>query len=328
MRELKVQLFGGVELHRGGARLPAFPTQKSLSLFAYLVLNRGRLIHRDTICGQFWGEQSDVEARKALRTCLWRIRSVIEPDGDERGTLVQVEGSQIRFVPGPGTSVDAWDFEDAVKGGQALPDEVVRLERAASLYRGPLLEGLHDSWCFLHRERLRLAYLTALERLVEHHRSRGAWLDVVAWGRQILREDPLREHIHRSLMEAHVVMGDRPSALRQYEACVRVLEEELEIEPMEETRALFGRIRAGRPAVVAVAPPPAPPVIGFQHAAALREEVGGLVEEVDGALSALQALADRLERARTALAGTTAPVAAVLRATRPGRRGLEVAAET
>src|SRR5688572_220693 len=99
MNELRVHLLGGVEVFRADTLLPAFPTQKSLSLFAYLVLARGRLVHRDTLCGHFWGDQTDVEARKALRTCLWRIRSVIEPDEEDRGTFLKVEGSQIRFAP-------------------------------------------------------------------------------------------------------------------------------------------------------------------------------------------------------------------------------------
>lgn len=295
MRELKVHLFGGVEVYRGGRLLPAFPTQKSLSLFAYLVLNRGRLVHRDTICGQFWGDQSDADARKALRTCLWRIRSVIESAGGERGAFLQVEGSQIRFNASVETWVDAWEFEDSVRpqrDGPESSDDVVRFERAAALYRGDFLEGLHDDWCFLHRERLRLSYLTALERIVAHHRSRSRWLDVIAWGRQILREDPLREHIHRSLMESHLSMGDRPSALRQYDVCVRTLREELEIEPMEETRTLHAEIRRGRPSGSdGPAAPPAP----------ARDEVGGLVSEVEGALSALHALVERLERARGSL---------------------------
>jgi DNA-binding SARP family transcriptional activator len=38
-------------------------------------------------------------------------------------------------------------------------------------------------------------------------------------------------------------MGDRPSAVRQYQECALVLRDQLAIEPMEETRALYERIR-------------------------------------------------------------------------------------
>jgi DNA-binding SARP family transcriptional activator len=317
MQALRIHLFGGVEVFRGETLLPAFPTQRSLSLFAFLVLSRGRLVHRDTVCGQFWGEQSDVEARKALRNCLWRIRSVIEPGERERGAYLQVEGSQIRFAPGDDTWVDAWEFEDSLKPpSREVPERaaVERLERAAALYRGDFLEGLHDHWCFLHRERLRLAYLTALERLVAHHRSGARWLEVIAYGRQILREDPLREHIHRTVMESHLRMGDRPSALRQYACCARTLRAELDIEPMEETRRLHDRIRRGEPLGLAQLHGRTGDVRGDF-------EVNVLVAEVEVALTALHALMDQLEHTRASLA-SEASAGGVLGA-RPRRRRLD-----
>jgi hypothetical protein len=46
-------------------------------------------------------------------------------------------------------------------------------------------------------------------------------------------------------MELHAWSGDRPAALRQYEACVQVLEEELGVEPSPETTELYQRIYAG-----------------------------------------------------------------------------------
>lgn len=322
MQDLRVHFFGGAEIYRDGLLLPVFPTQKALSLFAYLIVNRGRLIHRDTLCGKFWRDQTEVEARKALRTCLWRIRSVVEPRKELRGTLLQVQGSLIRVISSETTWVDVWEFEDAVKfvsGPQAADPEWTRgLERAAALYHADLLEGVHDEWCFLHRERLRLAYLTVLERLVAQHGSQGRWLDVITWGKQILQEDPFREHIHRAVIEAHLAMGDRPSALRQYELCVRTLEAELEVEPMEETRRLYERaIRR-----------PAPVRRGISNKAERPRgdvHVEGLVAEVDGALTALYALLERLERTRGALGGTDvwAAAPAILE-----RRSFGVVAET
>jgi DNA-binding SARP family transcriptional activator len=312
MEELRIHLFGGVEVFRAGTLLPAFPTQKSLSLFAYLVLNRGRLVHRDTVCGQFWGEQSDVEARKALRTCLWRIRSSIEPQATDRGTLVQVEGSLIRFVAPERTWVDAWELEDSLRTpvtGASDGDGVERLEGAAALYRGDFLEGLNHDWCFLHRERLRLAYLTALERLLAFHKSRTRWLDVLTCGSQILRSDPLREHVHRALMEAHVAIGDRPSALRQYEICCRTLREELAIAPMEETRRLAAQIRLmGRSTEVSEP----------DESRAAEGHAEALLAEVEVALAALHTLASRLERTRGALVADAAghPVPSASRARR------------
>lgn len=291
METLRVRLFGGLEIRRGEASLPPFPTRRSEVLFAYLVLNRGRLIHRDVLCGQLWGDQSDADARKALRTALWRIRMVIEPRKEDRSCYLRVDGSQLGFEGPDDTWIDTAEFEACMVARGGAPD-MDRLGHAAVLYRGDFLEGHYDEWCLQHRERLRMAHLTALEHLVSLHRACGQWLEAIGYGRQLLAADPLREHIHRAVILSHLAMGDRPSALRQYQCCVRTLREELDIAPMEETRRLCEEIRVdGR------TPPDARDEGGWMRT----ERKRGLAAEVDGALRDLYALAERLKKTRAAL---------------------------
>ena len=47
-------------------------------------------------------------------------------------------------------------------------------------------------------------------------------------------------------MRLHYVTGHRSAALRQYEACVVALHEELEVEPGAKTRLLYDEMRSGR----------------------------------------------------------------------------------
>lgn len=304
MDSLRIRLFGGLEISRGAHALPTITTRNARSLFAYLVLHRGRPMHRDVLCGLLWGEQTDAEARKALRTALWRIRSVLEPDADSRGVYLRVDGPQISFPDEAPAWVDVAAFDAALSTTRLLPAGVLPegeadgIRQAVALYRGDLLDGFYEDWCCVHRERLRLSYLTALERLLAHHRDRGEWLAAVSAARAILRLDPLREHVHRVLMVCHLSMGDRPSALRQFEACARVMRDELGIEPLDETRALYRSIRdhgtlngveqpAQRASVASAA------LTGF-GAASERP----LLREVEDALRDLNALVARLEAAR------------------------------
>jgi DNA-binding SARP family transcriptional activator len=295
MQSLRVRLFGGLEISRGDTLLPPFPTRRARSLLAYLVLHRDRAISRDVLCSLLWGEEAEADARKALRTTLWRIRSVLEPYESDRGAYLRVDGPQVTF---PGTArawVDVAEFEACLRqirgigAGQVVAEEAERLTRAVQLYQGDLLDGLYDDWCLLDRERFGLAYLTALERLMAFHQAGGNWLAAISFGRQILRKDPIREHVHRQLMVCHLSMGDRPSALRQWETCSRLMHEELGIEPMEETRRLHTWVRDR-----GCLPPEAP--LGEPLLLPFREE--GLKEEVDGALRELHALVARLEAAR------------------------------
>jgi tetratricopeptide (TPR) repeat protein len=175
---------------------------------------------------------------------------------------MRVEGQELGFVDGVG--VDTGEFLELtgaarraepsngrVTNGEsrsrALTTEALSgLERAVALYRGDLLEGFYEDWTVAPRESLRLTFLSSLERLFAHHLEAGDYLKAIARGREVVRHDPFRERIHRALMRCHWEMGDRPLAVRQYQACERLLRDELDMEPMQETRELHDRIRRGR----------------------------------------------------------------------------------
>jgi hypothetical protein len=68
----------------------------------------------------------------------------------------------------------------------------------------------------------------------------------VRYAQLMLQYDPLQEVAHRTLMTAYCAMGDRSAAIRQYQQCVQVLDDELGVEPLEETRHLYDEILQGR----------------------------------------------------------------------------------
>ena len=70
---LTIRCFGALALERAGRLLP-FPTRRAKSLFAYLILHRGRPRPREAVCGALWDGEPDAIARKRLRTELWRLR--------------------------------------------------------------------------------------------------------------------------------------------------------------------------------------------------------------------------------------------------------------
>lgn len=264
MDTLRIHCFGGLRVSRGDRELPAFPTQKSRALFAFLAVHRGRSWARDVLVGHFWGDSPETVARKNLRNDLWRIRGVVEGEGAPAGSCVAVRGDDVRFNVDGDYWLDVQAFEAALDaaGADGAPcDEAgaEALRRAVHLYRGDLLDGMYDDWCLFERERLRLRYVRALERLIAHHRERGEWGEAALQAQRLLARDPLREHVHRDLMRCYAALGDPAAALRQYDLCARLLRQELDAAPREETRAVRDEVRcalgdrpASPPAMVAV----------------------------------------------------------------------------
>lgn len=242
---LQIHLFGGVEISApGDGRLN--PSSRSCrTLVAYLALHRGRLFPRERLAGTLWPDRCDRAAQKKLRNCLWRLGRAM-PDGREP---VRVDGGRIGLDPS--VWIDVEEFRAAaseappVDGNRLPADHVTRLERAATLYRGELLEGFDDHWVAGPRETLRLLHQSVLEQLVLHYRAAGNPRRAILRGRELIQRNPFLEHVHRELMLCHWALGDRPMAVRQFQACEDVLREELDLEPMAETRALMERIRSG-----------------------------------------------------------------------------------
>jgi len=94
---------------------------------------------------------------------------------------------------------------------------------------------------------------SALERLVRGCSEQGSYDGAIPHARRWLALDPLHEPAQRQLMELYAQSGQWAAAVRQYEECVRVLDEELGIPPSEETTALFELVKTKR-----VPPQPSP----------------------------------------------------------------------
>jgi DNA-binding SARP family transcriptional activator len=203
------------------------------------------------LAGLFWGDYSQERARRCLNTALWRLRQTLEPEERDRGTyLLTTSTGEVGFNWESDHWLDVTAFE--AQAGQILAkpvetleaDEVQRLQNALQLYTGDLLEGFYEDWALRERDRQQRLYLNSLAHLMDYYKQHGAIEASLAWGRQILEHDPLREEIHREMMRLYLENGQRALAARQYETCRQLLATELDLPPMEETQRLYNQIGA------------------------------------------------------------------------------------
>jgi DNA-binding SARP family transcriptional activator len=247
---LRISLFGTVRIVHDDWSSPVKITPKARALLAYLLLRRSRLHPREKLAGLFWGNYPQERARGCLSTALWRLRRALEPDGVPPETyLLTKTADKIGFNWDSQHWLDVAAFEGQVTRILACSPHAMStahiqaLEGALQLYTGDLLEGLYDEWVIPEQERLRSLYLDCLQQLMEAYRHRGLYAESLAYGRRILELEPPHEAIHREMMRIYLDSDQRSLALRQYEMCREVLSRQLEVEPMEETRALYALAR-------------------------------------------------------------------------------------
>ena len=121
-----------------------------------------------------------------------------------------------------------------------------RQREGLAAYVGPFLEGREEPWILQERAELEHMYFGLLHRMIRTSVDRGEHRDAIAVGLAGLRQDLAREPIHRLLMEAYELGGDRSAALRQYEVCAEAMRAQYGAAPGPDTRAVYDRIRAGR----------------------------------------------------------------------------------
>jgi len=221
-------------------------TRKAIAIVVVLATD-GRAYAREELAALLWPDSGDEAARGALRRTLSTLRAAL-PDG-----VIQIDRSRVELVLGT-ARIDLAELQR-----QGASKRATDLVAAADLARGPFLAGFSlrdspdfDDWRAARSVAVERAVAGVLDRLTDAYAGAGdlaAAADVV--GRRI-DLDPLDEGAHVRRMDLLAATGDRAAALRQYRACVAVLERELGVDPLPETTARYEAIRDSRPAT----PPP------------------------------------------------------------------------
>jgi ATP/maltotriose-dependent transcriptional regulator MalT/DNA-binding SARP family transcriptional activator len=251
---LRIRTLGAFEIRRGeqDVRDRDWRSSKARQLFQFLLTERGRTVPREHILETLWPDMEPDVAANNLRVTLNRLSKAVEPDrpdGAPPSYTIQ-HGDTYSFNLNSDYQLDATEFAAAVAEGQRAvqlgrrQQAISALRRAVALYGGPYLpDTMYEDWTAVERERLALLFNDAAIRLGNLLIDQGLPHEAIGMGWRVLESDQTSEEAYRLLMQAHAYLGERSTALRLYARCVSVLENELGVEPMEETVALYQTLR-------------------------------------------------------------------------------------
>ena len=253
MTAYQAHFFGAPRLEFQGQQI-ALDTRKALALLAYLLLNNEPQ-SRDTLAALLWPESNQSSARAALRRTLSTLRNAL----DEQ--LLDFGREIIAIQPGERLWCDITAFQaklaECRNHGHAEEQVCERclepLQAAAELYMADFLSGFSlrdsaafDDWQFFEADELRRDLASVLERLVAIHRQQMDYSPAIDYARRWLSLDLLNEGAHRALILLYAQSGQRNAALRQYRECVRILDQELGVPPLDETTQLYEAVKENR----------------------------------------------------------------------------------
>ncbi len=228
---LHVQLFGGVQLIWGDSAPSTLHPPRLEGLLAFLILHRDAPQMRQHLAFLFFPDSPEAQARTNLRNLLHLLHQAL-PQAD---CFLRTDSQTVQWRADAPFTLDVACFESALQ----TATDAAGWHTAVEMYRGDLVPNCYDDWILPERERLRLEYVEALERLVMCYEQEENFFAARKYAQRLLVTDPLREETYRHLMRLSALNGDRAGVVRYHNQCVNVLARELAVEPGAETLATY-----------------------------------------------------------------------------------------
>ena len=243
---LRLALLGPPEITVDGNPLEV-DTRKAIALIAYLAVS-GEQPTREQLADLLWPDLDRDRGRATLRRTLSALRTGLS------GKWLHADRTRV-WLNGDNRVSDVDEVKELVRidhahGADRLcPECAPRLAEAAALFRGPFMAGFYlrdsfdfEDWQRREEEHQQRVLREILDRLSLALAAGGRFADAAEAARRRIALDPLDESAHRQLMQCLVWNGDRAGALRQFRECAAVLDRELGVSPLPETRVLYEQI--------------------------------------------------------------------------------------
>lgn len=235
-RQLQVFCLGTLSLIRDGEAVPnkAFKRKKARELFVLLLASPDTFFHREELAAQLWPDASQKAALRDFRVALHALSDALEPQRAKNTTAFCIERQEERYrLLSKKMDLDLTRFE-ALTVPQSENSE--EWEKAVRLYRGPFcedypyLESLESV-----RQRYDDLYLQTAQRLGEHYLEAEQPAATTELAQKMLQRDATWEPAYRMLLRSQHALGHEHLLPRTFTRCLETLEEELGVEPSEET---------------------------------------------------------------------------------------------
>ncbi|WP_449065096.1 AfsR/SARP family transcriptional regulator [Planomonospora algeriensis] len=241
-----VHCLGNFRLEINGLPVAHWRAGKARALFQYLLVNRGRLVHRDRLHEVLWPDSGD-RSSSSLKVAVHAVRRVLGSyQGDDGFRLVHQDHGYM--LQARSAWVDLEEFERAFQQGRdlwAAKEHRRALEcfrTAADLYTGDFLTGEASDWINEQRQWAQGVALRALAVLRADSLEREDWPAAMHWCRRIIALDPYHEDTYQTLMMMHGELGELGRVMDWYELCRRRLRNDLDTEPTERTERILASL--------------------------------------------------------------------------------------
>ncbi len=246
---LKVQMLGEFSIACGDVKVNETATRsyRIWVLLAYLIYNRRRVVSAEELLDLLWGNEKTDNPKGALKTTLWRCRSMLKPLEAAVGReLITSKGGGYGWNPEVAIELDAETFERLCRDGNEEKDQEGKLEhfrKALALYRGDFLNNLSaEAWLESLVAYYHNLYINTVLETVPLMETMSYAREAERVCRNAIKLAPYQERLYQYLMSSLLELGDYKQASAVYEEMQNIWSVELGIMPDHESQAIYHEI--------------------------------------------------------------------------------------
>jgi len=249
---LHIETLGGFRVIRGDDVIKEDEWDRSQpkQLLKVIVSYGAKGTSKEALIDQLWPEERPKSAESDFKTTLQRLRKSLEPDinKDFGSSYVHLQDNVVS-IDAELCQVDVDLFllllrngEEKEKAGD-VKEALLIYNEAIETYRGDFLPNeFYIPWADKRREELKGKHIELLGKAAHLHDRQGTVKKAIECYKKAIRTDSLLEESYQKLMILYSSKGMYNEALRTYEACKKVLKEELKTKPDPMTTALYNKI--------------------------------------------------------------------------------------
>jgi DNA-binding SARP family transcriptional activator len=224
-------------------------THKLWNILSFLVVHRDRMVPQAEFLEQFWPEEDGTAPINALKTQLYRIRSMLRPlFGSAFQPIVSQRGGY-QWNPAIQTEVDIDEFaflcQRTNRPDTSVAKQEALLKEAIELYKGDFLPKLSNSmWVGKVSDIYHNLYLQAVTDYAEILEKNGFYEEIIDMMQKATVIYPLDEKLHTSIIRSFLNLGKNTAALAHYEYATDLLYRNFGVQHWQELRELYDQIMA------------------------------------------------------------------------------------
>lgn len=237
--KLAVRALGGFEVWSEQGELVKWNSKKSMELFAYLVMHKGKTVSKNRIIEHIFSDMPQKNAAIYLNTTVYQLRKTLHALGHKQIVVNSQEQYWLLFDH---LEVDFIRFEDHLSQWTAVDSQSVEMALACErLYTGKLFEDRSYEWSIPEQSLLHERYVRFTKQLSQWLLAQQRPEQAIDLIKKLLLSDEWDEEANLLLLQGYEEIRDKVSFMRHYEHLSNLYRRELSIPISDEITRRYER---------------------------------------------------------------------------------------